>query len=296
MDSSGWIRIYYGSYFDVLEIKPVRVDGKDQSLNVPLTRRPMYGATYMMSLLGDTSKVMVDQDKCVANVLWYAIRQIQEKGRLKKVTKQQVLDQLGEHPTAERLTEVIKSIGYISSYGFNGFGELVISNTVDCHSQQGYLVYIIMNDHMYPVYDESMKLHASKCKKLDLQYTVRNLEFTDHMCISEKDFNPFKDYNKPVVLVQDAAHLDDMYMRTHQELQQDIPQLSMDGDHITEFVHPRNNIIFSAADDYADRKYVCDYIYNNIFKDGGFLFQNQSWRTIATSSLNFVMASTCAHI
>lgn len=288
----GWIKQKLeNSKVEVLQIVRESLDGLDKKLSVHIKDRPMYGAKYVLSLLGDTSAVMKEDSRCVADVLWYVVREIQDKHRrLMKVTKEQISKELGEKPTAQNLTDLIKKIGNISTYGFNGFGELVISYTPDQKTGGrtfGNLIYVIMNDHLYPVFDEAMKQHAVKAQRLDLQYTIRCLEFTEHIAITKKQFDPHKNYKSPAVLITDLEDLDELYLETHIELGQDIPQMSMDGDHITEFVHPIHNTIFSSAFDYEDRKKVCDYIYNNVFKDATFMFQNQSWRTIAQKFFEF---------
>ena len=160
---------------------------------------------------------------------------------------------------------------------------------IGTHNRNVSLVYIVKDNHCFPITDERLKLIASKANQggcdyllkymTDLNWTRRDENVTKIKSVVE--INGFDKENHIVILPEDVKmnNAIDIYSRVNGFY---VEYLHWNNNGVLDgFIYHKKNM-YLLNQEYDMRKKICDKIFDN-YKTEDFKWTNQSYTSIATS-------------
>ena len=246
-------------------------------------------------LLPEDTIINKNTNECVLDYMMSQIHQV-----WKTYTRQQLIEFFGadcvqEGVSANQIMAWSKARQTVSCYVLDPFLKCIecvhtVGSTVDLM-----LVFIINNDHLYPVIDPVMKHHVATCKSLELgQVKFDVIDFSSCRFISSGYIDTLVDrqlrdtvavlsatvYPEKVLFLDqdDLGGLMRDVIRTTQHL---VINTSFRHSIVDGFQHPVTGQIWLAASQYIDRRDVCAHMLRKFQDYIGFRFGNQSWMKLA---------------
>ena len=196
---------------------------------------------------------------------------------LKKVALKEEENFETEGVTTRHIIAWAKARENVTCYAIDPFFN-VFASTVAKIGTKLMLVFVVNNNHVYPITDKAMKDHVSKTHKLDfnpMRFSVGDDEST-YILYDEAIQQIADPPQKEKVIHVETDDLSELLYEAVKQTGYNPTAIVCNGAIITVFEHPKSNHIYVASADYLKRKETAEkslketnYI--------GFVWANQSW-------------------
>ena len=252
---------------------------------IPIKKRhmeniKMYGTKYMYKLLGDTNQLNKTPDECVIDYLDY---ELTNNGRF-RITRKDLYREFGKNKgiTTKQIIDFAKKSKKISVFALDPLFE--VFNSYVGEDPRITLVFVVNNNHLYPVLDKELKKQASRTKHLILQDFKWSVDYEHYDYIRSK--NEIDTCENKLVLI-DEKNLKDIILQRINKYGLMIINIKFLNSCVTSFEDAYSGKIIESSVDYAIRKLACDTLYRKMLSIEEFKFKNNSWTDLATKVFNF---------
>jgi hypothetical protein len=236
---------------------------------------------YPHKLLGDVSALSVNSGYCVID---YIVAEFLKRG--KRLLRTDLIMELGgeeaikDGVSSEMIYEWAEQRCNISMYALDPYGNMFMSLKAQSHCDV-LLVYIVNNNHVFPVLDDSVKQSVAKSKKLVMAEFAMTADWNDIKEWTPNDslIPPFP--NKTVLVdVRDLGDLATAITKKTGQFVYNVVIPEGQSKRATMFEHPVTGQVIVAAPEWEKRKALLERL---IAKDHylGYVWKNQTWGLIA---------------
>lgn len=289
-----WLRteVLLKQFSDVSEMKEFKT--------LQLTARPVSGTALgdipMRALKHKYKKLGTANARAGECVTDYILAECAKPDSRYKLMTRVDVQALNLH-TANDIKSWARAAGDISVYTLDNLGRAFGSNVIAVEKTRMTLIFMVNDNHLFPVNDDSLRRGVIRSDRLDLndvdmKVDMKNVVYYDAGGVCRGDtltaFVPrFCEFiataDKHVILP--AEKLDEVIVAILEETGVYPTQIqSSPSGQLTAFVHPTRDIVIMAGRDFDVRKRICDYYFaENKVMD--FVWANQSWGVLGLSIL-----------
>lgn len=279
-----------------------------------INNKKTFGYKFLDDLNGHVEKQMND-NQCVERYLLKMLVGAKHFLKYDRITLRSEFKQLGLNPVNGLSVNQMKS--WIQKFHTNKLSMFVLDplfNVIESHkcgkNVSVSLMFMINNNHVYPIYNEPMKESIRRSDKLELKevtwttdaslYTYIDVPNDDlHTVLRPEDWEKntiiknnyqkllkgeWENKNEIILIEHDIYKVAADVMKTTGYM---VSALNIKDSVIEAFQHPINGQIIEQAKDYSIRKEICDNLYDT-YKVESFKFKNQSFQQIAKSWFEFL--------
>ena len=237
----------------------------------PITQVQMGKYKYSTILEGIDNNITFNPDECVIE---YLLRELNDPRY--KLTKDKLIEEFnGKTASIEEINTLIKKLKYVSMYVLSPLTKKIIFR-YKAEDTKKSLVFIINNDHLYPIYDTDLKNSIIKTGFLEgyrYEYNYVDYDYIDEIFDIEKDYG-----NKKILifngLLNNGFNVCDDVMRKTGYI---VDEVNYCGSNISSFVHPITKQIYEFSEFFEERKFIFDSL--RLSKD--IEFNNQSYQELS---------------
>eukprot|EP00756_Hemistasia_phaeocysticola_P038191 Hpha_TRINITY_DN16743_c0_g2::TRINITY_DN16743_c0_g2_i10::g.78847::m.78847 len=103
---------------------------------------------------------------------------------------------LGDHPSVDQCVELAEAMKECSLYAFDPFGKLIAQVAASSRNNTIQIVFVINNQHCYPVLNRDLLLQTIRTKRLELQKYTVDIAYDDYDTLVSEEFDPGVEYKK----------------------------------------------------------------------------------------------------
>ena len=196
---------------------------------------------------------------------------------------QGTLNELGERcGNAKQIIEFAKKSRYISVYALDPLFE--VFNSYTSEEPKITLVFLVNNNHLYPILDETMKRQASRTKKIELQDFKWLVDYEDYEYIENENY--IDDTQKQLVLL-DKKNLRDVLLKRIKDHHIMVTNIKFINSAVISFEDPFTGKIIESSIDYNLRKLACKKLYDEFLSIEEFKFKNNSFTDLSNKIFNY---------
>ena len=220
------------------------------------------------------SEFVSADNKCVVDYLMY---ESASSGR-KRWTRSYLDGKLGHMPSTQDIIDFAVEEGDISVYALDMFLNIFAQHKPE--KQQMSLFFICNNKHLYPILDQSIRKSITVKGRVDFE--DMKLQFKDFekeaVALATPDSDMLSMDNKHIIVETD--NLKEIAVKVMKNTNTNISSWKIFNHKVVGFKHPIKDQMFSAGEDYDNRKMVCDNEFaENSLAD--FKFVNQGYGQIS---------------
>ena len=175
-----------------------------------------------------------------------------------------------------------KKVDIFSVYALDPLFE--VFNSYTSEEPKITLVFLVNNNHLYPILDETMKRQASRTKKIELQDFKWLVDYEDYEYIENE--NHIDDTQKQLVLL-DKKNLRDVLLKRIKDHHIMVTNIKFINSAVISFEDPFTGKIIESSIDYNLRKLACEKLYDEFLSIEEFKFKNNSFTDLANKIFNF---------
>ncbi len=242
----------------------------------------------------DYDMITGDDGKCVLNYLMYELKDEKLKYiRKSLLTKKAMMEYFGmvnatDGVEYKSLCLYIKYLQIVTMYVYMPDGSLfeTIRGNKAMKSRKS-LVFILNNNHVYPVISDNLKISIIKKKRFDLMEYDFDINYDNHVYFDDVD-NMFKSDEK-VKLISSLYNLNDINTKVQEKTKIITTNQKYNGGTLSAFEN--DGIVYVKTMDYTNRKELLETIHKKTNSDL-FKFSNQSYARIGTHLYNHYIGNT----
>ncbi len=286
-----WREVHYsvGSDFSITNVRQLNAI---PVAKVDLKKTLMFGTSLSYNLLGDVKKINQHKNECVSDYIVYAVSGVTG---LKHVTRQYLAGYgIGVGGVcAETIIAWAKAEKCISVHALDPMLHTFTKHIAkDAHVS---LVFIVNNNHCYPILDKDMKRLTAITGKLDLNEFLFDVKYDDYHFIptaliksnNSELINGTIGGDKQIIIL-DSDNLTELSSWIIQQTGEIVYNVRFNQSNITAFEHPVTRKVYVGGSCHDLRKEVCNSLFSKLECEE-LLWKNQSFTAMA----KMYFQSTC---